>query len=92
VSAASELRDKVEAMWRPGMDLAITTDARGVPGKVLVAICRPGYCGVLVVSAAEYDGLKVAEMAGFDMNGKEVQQPALERAIAAKAAAKGKKR
>jgi hypothetical protein len=69
VTAASDLRGKVDAMWRPGDELAIATDAHSTPGTTLVAIRRPTFSGVLAVSSSEYCGIKLAKMCGFDLTG-----------------------
>ena len=64
-SPASALLEQCIAMHREGDDLTVATDARGHPGKVLIAIWRPAASFVMSIDASEYDGLALAKLCGF---------------------------
>ena len=69
--AVDALIGRVERLYVPGDELAVATDAeafaksKGKPPAVLVAIRRPSFVGVLAIDASEFDGLRLAELAGF---------------------------
>ena len=58
----------------PGDEISIATDADSYrhltkkPPVVLIAIVRPGFAGVLAIDASEYDGLALAELAGWEFS------------------------
>jgi hypothetical protein len=65
-SPASILRDAVEAMHRPGDLLNFLTDSVSYPDKVLLAVWRPNALFVMTIDKAEYDGLWIAGLFGFE--------------------------
>ena len=57
-SIARALRDKAEASYKPGAEFAFAmdsnTDGTDYDGKVLLAIARRGWCGVIAIDKSEY--------------------------------------
>lgn len=64
-SPAALLVERLDAMHREGDELTVATDAQSYPNKVLLAIRRPGFSGVLSIDKSEYDGVAVAKILGF---------------------------
>ena len=81
-SPAALLVERLDAMHRDGDELTVVTDAQSYASKVLLAIRRPSFSGVLSIDKSEYDGLTVAKILGFA----DAQAPtAMQRAQAQKA-------
>lgn len=80
MTPARALRDKAEAMLKPGDELAIVTDASADPVLIGVATARQSL--VIAVDRTEYDGLALAKLCGFELR----QQTAMERLKTKKAA------
>jgi hypothetical protein len=71
-SLARVLRDRAEAMAKPGAELTFATDSdtdgTDYAGKVLLAIAKPGVCAVLTIDKAEYTlagAIRLGELLGF---------------------------
>lgn len=73
VTPARAIRDKAEAMFREGDELAVATDASADP--VLIGLATSKHSLVMAVAASEYDGLALAKLCGFELR----QQTAMER-------------
>lgn len=74
-SPARALRDKAEAMFKPGQEFAFATDSQADPDAVLVAIARPAWCCVFTIAKAEY-GLAGALALGAMFGFKQARPPA----------------
>lgn len=73
MTPARAIRDKAEAMFREGDDLAVATDASADP--VLIGLATRKHSLVVAVAASEYDGLALAKLCGF----KPLERSAMER-------------
>ena len=80
MTPARAIRDKAEAMLKPGDELAVATDASADP--VLIGVATRKQSLVIAVAAQEYDGLVLAELLGW----KQHQPTAMERLRNKKAA------
>ena len=80
VTPARAIRDKAEAMYREGDELAVATDATADP--VLIGIRTPRHSLVIAVPAKDYDGVALARLCGF----KSLERSALDRLKSKKAA------
>lgn len=67
VTPAAALRDAVEAMFTPGDRVAATSDSHSYVDRVLLAIRLPDVAFVMSIPRAEYDGIAVLRVLGFDM-------------------------
>lgn len=63
---AAALRDRVEAMHRPGDRVTVVSDAESYADRVLVAVRLPTAAFVIAIDRGEYDGMVFLRTLGFD--------------------------
>lgn len=83
MTKARALRDRAEALLKPGQEFAFATDSNtdgtDSAGKVLLAIATPRWCGVFTIDKAEYTlagAIALGNLLGFPC---EAPKPAIER-------------